>query len=84
MLSIQFIERELLSANTDICGAHTAIVVVVVVKWVPTPHLLHDIPGAYAPILLLLLVMVKWSPGVGTPSTHRFIWPLESPNSLNK
>jgi hypothetical protein len=28
--------------------------------------------------------MVKWSPGVGTPSTHRFIWPLESPNSLNK
>jgi hypothetical protein len=46
---------------------YTTIVVVVVVKWVPSAvvkwvtsaHLLHNISGAYAPILLVVVV-VKW------------------------
>ncbi len=41
------------------------------VKWVPSPHLLHDISGAYAPpiLVVVVVVVVKWSHGVGTPSS---------------
>jgi hypothetical protein len=92
MLSIQFIERENFEVQILTFVEHIVVVVVVVVKWVPSavvkwvpsPHLLHDISGAYAPpILVVVVVVVKWSHGVGTPSLHvRFIWPLESPKFL--
>jgi hypothetical protein len=36
---------------------------------VPSPPLVHHISGAYAPPMLLVVVVVKLSHGVGTPKS---------------